>query len=52
MTEKPKTYIDPTTNKWVTDDFGRLRDATPEEIEATLQQWENTQDAGNQESDD
>ncbi|WP_169221214.1 hypothetical protein [Brasilonema sp. UFV-L1] len=34
-----KTYVTPEGN-FVTDDYGRQREATPEEIEATVNRWE------------
>lgn len=34
-----KTYLTPEGN-FVTNDYGREREATQEEIEATLKQWE------------
>lgn len=35
-----RTYIDPETNKFVTEESGRTREATPEEIEKTVEEWE------------
>ena len=34
------TYQEPGTGRWVTEDYGRVRPATPEEIESTIAQWE------------
>lgn len=34
MTNTPKIYFDEQRQKWMIDDYGRPREATPEEIEA------------------
>lgn len=41
--EDKKTFIDPETNKFVTEEGGRQREATDEEIEKTVKQWEKDQ---------
>lgn len=35
-----KTYQDETTSKWVTEDHGRPREATSEEIDKTIASYE------------
>jgi hypothetical protein len=41
MTEKriTKTYQEQGTGRWVTEDYGRVRPATAEEIENTINRW-------------
>jgi hypothetical protein len=34
-----KTYQEPGTGRWVTEDYGRVRPATQEEIESTINRW-------------
>lgn len=35
--QTPQPYYDESRQKWMIDDFGRPREATPEEIEAYLE---------------
>ncbi|BBD60262.1 hypothetical protein NIES2109_30590 [Nostoc sp. HK-01] len=47
----PRTYIDPADNDWVTEeDSGETREATPEEIDETIQQWEQYEQDGDEAS--
>lgn len=49
--EQGKTYIDPETNKFVTEDTsGRKREATVDEIERTVKEWEQYNREGNSQS--
>lgn len=36
MTSTPQLYYDERRQRWMVDDYGRPREATPEEIEAYL----------------
>ena len=41
-----KTYIDPDTLKFVTEEHGQVRDATEEEALLTAEKWESDEQAG------
>lgn len=41
-----KTYIDPDTNKFVTEEHGQSREATGEEVETTTEKWAEDRKAG------
>jgi hypothetical protein len=41
-----KTYIDPNTSDFVTEEHGQVRPATEEEAEETIEQWEQAEQAG------
>jgi hypothetical protein len=42
MTE-PRVYWDEVRQKWMVDDYGRPREATPEEIDEQQEQWSQQQ---------
>lgn len=49
-----RTYIDPASSgsdpQWVTEDSGRTREATQEEIEETVEKWESDAKAGDEDA--
>jgi hypothetical protein len=41
-----KTYVDPSTTKFVTEEKGQVRPATDEEVEQTIKRWKSDEQAG------
>jgi hypothetical protein len=51
MPEQKRTYIDPNTQQWVTEESGRTRPATEEEIQETVEEWSQQEKEGEQDAD-